>query len=332
MTYIDLHCDTISELQKQKKHLLDADLQINLSHLQSSKCLLQCFAMFIFLKKTNTPALDCLKMIDYYTKELEINAEYMAPALCYEDIEKNRLQGKISSLLTIEEGGVTEGSLELLRTYYHLGVRMICLNWNFPNGVGHPNFKFSKQPDFHTPNETEGLTEYGKEMVAQMNHLGMIIDVSHLSDKGFYDCIELSTKPIVASHSNARAICNHVRNLTDDMILKLKENGGVMGLNFCAAFLDDNEEEGRNTISCLLKHMQHIKKLAGVEVIALGSDFDGIDSNIQLKNASLMPKLFDEMRRQNFTEEEISKIAYKNFLRVFKENCYENVGKSTKYL
>ncbi len=116
------------------------------------------------------------------------------------------------------------------------------------------------------------------------------------------------------------------------MILKLKENGGVMGLNFCAAFLDDNEEEGRNTISCLLKHMQHIKKLAGVEVIALGSDFDGIDSNIQLKNASLMPKLFDEMRIQNFTEEEISKIAYKNFLRVFKENCYENVGKSTKYL
>lgn len=330
MPYIDLHCDTISELWKQKKHLKDADLQINLKHLQTGDCLMQCFAMFIFLAKTKTPALDCIKMIDYYLNELNLNAQSIAPVLCYEDIQRHQSQGKISSLLTIEEGGVTEGSLELLRTYYRLGVRMVCLNWNFNNGVGHPNFLYSTHPDYHIPNVTEGLTQYGKEMVQEMNRLGMIVDASHLSDKGFYDCIQYSSKPIVASHSNARSICHHVRNLTDDMILKLKENGGVMGLNFCADFLDDDIEQGKNTIACLLRHMQYIKALAGVEVLALGSDFDGIDPNIQLKNASFMPMLFEEMRRNNFTEEEILKISSTNFLRVLKENCSKSVEKVSK--
>ncbi len=319
--YIDLHCDTISALQEKKWHLKDANLQVNLNHLKQGNCMLQCFAMFIHLKKTKNPCLDCLKMIDYYYQELEKNKE-IAPVFSYNDVLKNQEKGLISALLTIEEGGVTENSLELLRIYYRLGVRMICLNWNFINGVGHPNFVYTQRPDFKTPEEEKGLTEYGIQMVQEMNRLGIIVDVSHLSDKGFYDCIRYSTKPIVASHSNARSICNHVRNLTDDMILKLKENGGVMGMNFCAAFLadDEAEAEGKDTIPYLILHMKHIKRIAGAEVIAIGSDFDGIDPDISLKNASLLPRLFDEMRHQGFTEEEISMISYKNFLRVLRKN------------
>ncbi|MDE7095679.1 MAG: dipeptidase, partial [Anaeroplasmataceae bacterium] len=317
----DLHCDTISELMQNKDwHLLDAPLQINLKHLKEGKSLLQCFAMFVYLKKTPKPFEYCIQMIDRYYKEIEQYKEWIAPVLTYADVEKNQKEGKLSSLLTIEEGGVTESNLAYLRTFYKLGVRMICLNWNFENGVGHPNFKLTEHPDFKTPNVEDGLTEYGIEMVKEMNNLGMIVDVSHLSDKGFYDCIKYSTKPIVASHSNARGVCNHVRNLSDDMILKLKENGGVMGMNFCAAFLDEDEEEGKNTIPCLIRHMKYIKELAGVDVIALGSDFDGIDPNIKLQNASLMPKLFEEMRLQGFTVEEIEQIAYKNFLRVLATN------------
>lgn len=321
MSYIDLHCDTISELMNDRNlHLLDAPLQINLKHLKEGNCLLQCFAMFVYLKKTPEPFKYCNQMIDRYYEEIERYKDKLAPVLCYSDLTKNQAEGKISSLLTIEEGGVTESNLAYLRTFYRLGVRMICLNWNFKNGVGHPNFKLTEHPDFKTPNIEEGLTKYGIKMVKEMNRLGIIVDVSHLSDKGFYDCLKYSSKPIAASHSNARGVCNHVRNLTDDMILKLKENGGVMGMNFCAAFLNENEEVGKNTIPCVIEHMKYIKDLAGIDVIALGSDFDGIDPNISMKNASLMPKLFEEMRHQGFTEEEIEKVSYKNFLRVLAAN------------
>ncbi|MDE7161300.1 MAG: dipeptidase, partial [Anaeroplasmataceae bacterium] len=281
MNYIDLHCDTISELMQDKnRHLLDAPLQINLKHLKEGNCLLQCFAMFVYLKKTPKPFEYCIEMIDRYYEELNRYSDAIAPVLHYSDIERNQKNGKISSLLTIEEGGVVEGNLSFLRTFHRLGVRMICLNWNFINGVGHPNFTLTEHPDFKTPNQTDGLTPFGIEMVQEMNRLGIIVDVSHLSDKGFYDCIKYSTKPIVASHSNARGVCNHVRNLTDDMIIKLAENGGVMGMNFCADFLNENNEIGKDTISCVIEHMQYIKKLVGVDVIALGSDFDGIDPNI----------------------------------------------------
>ncbi|MCM1130553.1 MAG: dipeptidase [Roseburia sp.] len=321
MNYIDLHCDTISELMhKENLSLLDAPLQINIKQLKEGNCLLQCFAMFVYLKKTPEPFKYCIQMINRYYEEIERYKDKIAPVLCYSDLAKNQVEGKISSLLTIEEGGVTESSLAYLRTFHKLGVRMICLNWNFENGVGHPNFKLTEHPDFKTPNTKEGLTEYGIEMVKEMNRLGMIVDVSHLSDKGFYDCLKYSSKPIVASHSNARGVCNHVRNLTDDMILKLKENGGVMGMNFCAAFLNENEEVGKNTIPCVIEHIKYIKNLAGIDVIAIGSDFDGIDPNIQMKNASLMPKLFEEMRTQGFTEEEIERVAYRNFLRVLGAN------------
>ena len=324
MQYIDLHCDTISEIQESKdKHLKDADLQINLKLLQEGNCLLQCFAMFIYLKKTSHPFEDCINMIDCYYNEINENSSAIAPVYTFADFKRNQQEGKISSLLTIEEGGVVEQSLAKLRTLYRLGVRMICLNWNFVNGVGHPNFMMSEHPDFKTPNTEEGLTEFGIEMVQEMNRLGIIVDVSHLSDKGFYDCLKYSTKPIVASHSNARSVCHHVRNLTDDMILKLAKNGGVMGMNFCAAFLDDDEEVGKDTIPCLVRHIKYIKNLVGVEVIALGSDFDGINPNIALKNASFMPKLFQALRENGFTEEEIKKIAYQNFLRVLKANLTE---------
>lgn len=321
MNYIDLHCDTILALVDHKElKLKDAPLQINIDKLEEGNSLLQCFAMFIHLKTTSEPFKKCIEMIDRYYQELALNEDKIAPVFQYSDIEKNCSSGKISSLLTIEEGGVTEGNLSYLRILHRLGVRMICLNWNFVNGVGHPNFTLSEHPDFHSFNVTEGLTPYGLSMIEEMNRLGIIIDVSHLSDKGFYDCIQHSKKPIVASHSNARGVCYHSRNLSDEMILLLAKNGGVMGMNFCAAFLDEDEEEGKKTIACVIRHMQYIKDLAGVDVIAIGTDFDGIDPNIELKDASMMPQLFAAMRQNGFTEEEIEKIAYKNFLRVLKRN------------
>ncbi len=321
MNYIDLHCDTISELyHKNLETLADNTLQVSLPTMQRGHTLLQCFAIFVNLKKTDTPFEDAIMMIERYYHELEENKEAIAPVYTYQDVEKTIYEGKISALLTLEEGAVTLGKLELLNIFYRLGVRMICLNWNFENGIGHPNFQYDghTMPDFKTPNIKDGLTDYGKKMVQRMNELGIIVDVSHLSDKGFYDCIELSTKPIVASHSNARAVCNNVRNLTDDMIVKLSQNGGVMGINFCADFLA--EDGGENTIDWVIKHMLHVKELVGCDVLAIGTDFDGIDPHIQLQNASMIPQLFSAMKDAGFTEEEIQKIAYQNFLRVLKSN------------
>ena len=319
--YIDLHCDTIMALmEKEGLNLWDAPLQINTKKLIEGGCMLQCFAMFVIYKCEN-PFEKCMEMIDRYYHELEKNKDYILPAYNYDDIINNQKNGKISALLTIEEGGVTKGNLAFLRDFYRLGVRMICLNWNFINGVGHPNFIYEgdKKPDFKTPNATLGLTSYGFEMVKEMNRLGMIIDVSHLSDKGFYDVINTSTKPIVASHSNARGACNHVRNLTDDMIIALHKNGGVMGMNYCADFLNEDNDKGVNTIDEVVRHIKYIKNLVGVDVISLGSDFDGIDPNIELKDASFMPKLIERLRLEGFSNEEIDKISYLNFLRVAKE-------------
>lgn len=315
MKYIDLHCDTITLLKWQNKHLNEDLNQININHLVKGNSLLQCFAIFINLKRSNNPFIDCLKCINYYYQELELNNHILKPVYNLNDFYKNQKNNKISALLTLEEGSVINNDLDLLNTFYHLGVRMICLNWNYENGIGHPNFKDN---NYKAPNTVEGLTTFGIKMIKRMNELGIIIDVSHLSDKGFYDCLKYSTKPIVASHSNSRAICNHTRNLTDEMIIDLWHNGGVMGMNFCAEFL--SEVEGEKTIANVIRHIKHIKSIASIDVVAIGTDFDGINPNIDLDNASKMPELFKAMREDGFTEEEIEKVAYKNFIRVMETN------------
>ena len=153
-----------------------------------------------------------------------------------------------------------------------------------------------------------------------MNKLGIIVDTSHLSDKGFYDVIKISKKPIVASHSNARAVCGHIRNITDDMLFKLADNGGVVGINYAKQFLHNIPSKGVNTIECVLAHVKYIKKKIGVENIALGSDFDGIDENITLSDCSKLGELITALKKEKFTDSEIEKITYQNALRVFKEN------------
>ena len=331
MKIIDMHCDTILSLMDNNDHLLDANRMINISKLQAGDYLLQCFAMFVKYKNEKvenySPYDYCNKMIDRYEKEIDLCKDYIKPALKYSDIENNINNNILTSLLTIEEGGVLEGKIENLEHFYNRGVRLMTLTWNFNNEIGHPNIDFTSLPEqsvrkqdvVFLPNTKDGLTDFGKEVVKKMNELGMVIDCSHAGDKTFYDVIELSKKPIVCSHSCSRSICNHVRNITDDMLLKLKENGGVVGINYCHDFITDSDECA--SIKDIVKHIVYIKNLIGIDYIGLGSDFDGIENdNIELKDASLMPLLIEELQRQNFTNEEIEKITYKNVLRVFKDN------------
>lgn len=163
----------------------------------------------------------------------------------------------------------------------------------------------------------KGLTPLGIEMVGEMERLGIIPDASHLSDGGFYDLLRICTKPFIVTHSNSRELTNHPRNLTDEMIKRLSNKGGVMGINFCADFIGKNKV---TSIEDMVKHIKHIKNVGGIDVISLGSDFDGIKNEVEIEDASKMGDLYHHLSKAGFTDDDVEKIYYKNSLRIFMEN------------
>ena len=323
MKVIDMHCDTIMQLYADEQEgikscLAHNDYHIAIDKMRAGDYLCQCFAIFVNLSET-TDAFDTAnEMIDVFYRNIEANKEDIALAKSGSDIENNLEQGKMSALLTIEEGSTCGLSLAKLRNLYRLGVRMITLTWNYENGIGYPNVHKRKEDgslDVLVPEE-RGLTDFGMAMIKEMERLGIIIDVSHLSDGGFWDVYNNTTKPFVASHSNARAVSPHVRNLSDDMIKALALRGGVLGINYHHGFLDLKAKE--STVAAMVKQISYIKNLAGIDVIGLGSDFDGIPNNLEMADASKLSMLQTALQEAGFSEEEIEKIFYKNVLRVFK--------------
>jgi membrane dipeptidase len=264
--------------------------------------------MFVHLGREKDPLVTVLEMIDVYERQLKANADLIAPVYRYEDIAKNRAAGKLSSMLTVEEGGVFKGNLSLLRTLYRLGVRMLTLTWNFENELGYPGAM--------PVEKSLGLKPAGIEAVREMNRLGMIVDVSHLGDNGFWDVVKYSEKPFVASHSNARSLCGHSRNLTDDMIRALADKGGVMGINFCGEFLNPN---GKSRVEDMVRHMKHIINIGGIHCLGLGTDYDGIDGDLEFPSCGMMQRLAEEMERQGFREPEIQAVFSQNVLDLYRE-------------
>ena len=320
MNCIDMHCDSLTwELVEKNGFYSNPRMHIDFKRLYKGEYLMQCFAVFMFYARGDLYN-NTLRYIDIFKREMENNKNIISQVTNYKELMDNKSKHKLSALLTIEEGGVIEGSIEKLEHLYELGVRMICLTWNFKNEIGYPNLQRNlKENDYYKIDTVNGLTPFGIQVVKKMNELGIIIDTSHLSDAGFYDCIKYSTQPIIASHSNARAIHGYARNMTDDMILKLHENKGVMGMNYCPDFVSDNVKE--NQIPDIIKHMKHIKELGCIDNLALGSDFDGIDTPVGMSDCTKTHDLKTAMLENGFTEEEVEKVFYKNFLRVFKQVC-----------
>ena len=319
MKVVDMHCDTIGELWKAEKagkpiSLRSNSLHIDLEKMQKGDYLLQNFAMFVFLGREKDPLVNVLEMIDVYNRAMAENADIIGPVLKYEDIEKNRTAGKLSGMLTIEEGAVLKGNPYVVRSLYQLGVRMLTLTWNFENEIGYPN-TIVKAKDYD-PSRHYGLKPEGIEIVREMNRVGMIVDVSHLGDDGFWDVVKYCDGPFVASHSNARAVCNHTRNMTDDMIRALADKGGVMGLNFCGDFLNPN---GKSRVEDMVRHAKHIINVGGSDILGLGTDYDGIDGDLELDHCDKMPLLAQEMERQGFSTQQIEKIFHGNVLRLYRE-------------
>ena len=334
MKVIDMHCDTICELLAAKEQgreisLRENDLMVDLKKLRKGGYSVQNFALFVEKKEGESPFARVKKMLAVFKEQMEANEGQITQVEATEDILRNEAEGRLSALLTVEEGGVCEGKLDNLHYLYEQGVRMMTLTWNFPNELGYPNY--SIQRDFYTPDTENGLTEIGIRFVQEMEKIGMIVDVSHLSDAGFYDVLRYTKRPFVASHSNARAICPWVRNLTDDMIRRLAERGGVTGLNYCADFLrdhplDEQERVGRRpkeggyaSLKDIAKHARHMADIGGIDCVGLGSDFDGIPPHPELSGADGIPKLAAEFARYGFHESEIDKILYQNVFRVYRE-------------
>ena len=323
----DLHCDTLSELRKAEhagrpKSFAQNDLHIDLEKLQKGDYLLQCFAAFVNLGD-KTPGADplvtALEEIDQFKRIMAAYPEKIAPVYTAADIRRNAAAGKISGMLTIEEGACCKGSVGVLRRMYELGVRMMTLTWNHENELASPQ----RNPGgVLVPQTEKGLTGKGFAFLAEMERMHMIVDVSHLSDKGFWDIVEHGTRPFAASHSNCRALAPHCRNLTDEMIRVMAEKGGLVGLNYCAGFLDDQPSPDlcRSTTALMAKHAAHFKQVGGIEIIGLGSDFDGIGGKLELSDCSKMPLLADALRKEGFTEDEVEAIFFRNAQRFFENN------------
>ena len=314
MRLIDMHCDTFWLMMRQQEVSLQKNvLCIDIEKMKMAGSMAQFFASFIHMdhfqgdNAFEAAYQHALQMIAYGKKELTKCSDSIAIAHHYDELIANRDQGKMSALLTIEEGGIINGKMEYLEELYNQGIRLITLTWNHENCIGFPN---SCEPELMK----RGLKSFGIEVVKRMNELGMLIDVSHLSDGGFWDVVRHSSKPFVASHSNARALCNHPRNLTDEMIKALAEKGGVAGVNFYPYFLREN---GKATVVDIAEHLWHMYQVGGEDVVAIGTDFDGFDEGeLDILHMGEMKRVYHAIKKRGFSERQIDKILNGNILRV----------------
>lgn len=312
MKIVDMHCDTLIEAWRHpEENFVTGKRSVNLTLLKENQSLAQFFAIYLSRRemKTMDPYDLFHAVYGYYINMLEENKDKIRPVYSAADIERNRQAGLLSSFLTIEDGVFLDGKVERVQEVYDKGVRLITLLWNFENSTGYP---CSDDPKAHLL----GLKPFGIEVVEKMNELGMIVDTSHMSEGGFYDVAKYSKKPFVASHSCAKALCGHKRNLTDNQLKTLGNLGGVVGVNFECSFLKEGSE--RATFDQIAEHLKYMKDKAGIQSVGFGSDFDGIDDNGELVDYSGFTPLLERLQK-DFTDDEIDLISGGNVLRLMKD-------------
>ena len=305
---IDLHCDTIMQLldHPDSGDLYRNTWKIDIEKLQKAHSKVQDFALFINLGETNDLYGRYEEMRNLCTTQIHLYGEHIQHVLSYQDVESVYESGKIGALMSIEEGGVLGGDLDKLKQAYQDGVRLITLTWNYPNGLGEP----------HCGEQHKKLTPKGIEFVEAMQDLGIIVDCSHLNDAGTEQLGDILDAPFVASHSNAREVTAHTRNLPDNLIKLIANKGGVIGLNFAQSFLGTSPV---SRIDDIVKHGLYLINKGGEDVVALGTDFDGIKPNTEIKDASEMYRLYDAFKEAGLSVEQCEKLFWKNADRLLKE-------------
>ncbi len=305
---IDLHCDTIMQLldHPDSGDLYRNTWKIDIEKLQKAHSKVQDFALFINLGETNDPYGRYEEMRNLCTTQIHLYGEHIQHVLSYQDVESVYESGKIGALMSIEEGGVLGGDLDKLKQAYQDGVRLITLTWNYPNGLGEP----------HCGEQHKKLTPKGIEFVEAMQDLGIVVDCSHLNDAGTEQLGDILDVPFVASHSNAREVTAHTRNLPDNLIKLIANKGGVIGLNFAQSFLGTSPV---SRIDDIVKHGLYLINKGGEDVVALGTDFDGIKPNTEIKDASEMYRLYDAFKEAGLSVDQCEKLFWKNADRLLKE-------------
>jgi len=367
---IDTHADTPQRFVDENFDLADplGDGQENLESIHKGNLGAEFFSIWVepslykgqYARRT-------LMLIDAVKQQVAKHPDQVVFAASAEDVERAHREHKFAALMGIEGGHSIEDSLALLRQYYALGVRYMTLTWSNSNGWADSSGDIDNTSVPHTK---EGLNEFGKDVVYEMNRLGMMVDISHVSDRTFYRTLIISRAPVIASHSGARALCDAPRNMTDDMLRAVANSGGpdskggVVQVNFYSGFVsqayrdaskamqpevdkavqalkDKAKAEGhevnyeeisklerqyadkipRPPLSMLIDHIDHIAKVAGVDHVGLGSDFDGVSGQLPegVNSAADLPKITEALIARGYSAEDCRKILGGNLLRVFRE-------------
>lgn len=313
---VDAHCDTLLQIASGQRRLgiRSQEGHVDLPRLRDGGVTIQFFACFVEPEYKPDRALQrLLDLIDAFYREISSTPDIRL-ILNASDIDSVFASAGLGALLSVEGGEPIGKSLPVLRVLYRLGVRCLGLVWNHRNLIG---------DGAGEQRARGGLTDFGVQVVEEMNRLGMIVDVSHLNERGFWDVIAVSTQPVIASHSNARKLCDHPRNLRDRQIRALAEHGGVICVNYYPPFLSP---DGKATIDTVIDHIDHIVQVGGISSVGLGSDFDGIDTvAVGLEDASRLPRLVEGLLRRGYKETDVRLIIGGNLERVIRTI----LGKST---
>lgn len=362
---VDTHADTTQRLLDEKFDLATvtpvSDGHVDFEKVREGNLAAEFFSIWVDPEKIpkDQYAHRTLQLIDSVYQQAEKHPDKMMMAFSVGDITKARRAGKFAALMGIEGGHSIENDLGLLRDFHRLGVRYMTLTWSNTNEWADSSGDIDKKEIKHH----DGLTVFGRQVVREMNRLGMMVDISHVSDKTFWDTIATTKAPLIASHSSARALDRHPRNMTDDMLKAVGKNGGVVMVNYFSAFIDEDfrkayaaqkderdaaikalnekyksadvatryrvldraEKEWANKIPrppfrSLVDHIDHIAKVAGINHVGLGSDFDGVSSLPQeIDSTADLPKITQALVERGYNREQIHKILGGNILRVFAE-------------
>lgn len=301
---IDLHCDTLSECYKRGLGLRNSELHFSLDKLPEPFRLCQAMAVFMPDELRGPDAAAYFDNVcALFHEQMRIHGAEISQVRDIGEVSAALSERRFAAILTVEGGSALAGELSNLERMYGMGVRMMSLTWNAANEICG-----GCATDL-------GFTDFGRRVVREMERLGMAVDVSHLSDRGFRELCEMAEKPFAASHSNSRAICPHRRNLTDDMFREIVKRKGIVGLNYTKGFI---REDGKNgTVDDLLRHVHHFLRLGGENALALGSDFDGTDVPDYLGSLESVGFLAESLERSGIPRNVVDKILFDNANRFF---------------
>jgi membrane dipeptidase len=311
MIIVDAHSDLLEKLLESDGDIFRNSHHIDIERMRKYGGYIQFMAACVNPSYGREYAIHgILRELDTYF--IQENLYSNAITLCHNlnDIEKALKQEKIGVILTVEGGDILQGDMSVLRLLYRLGVRCMTLTWNYRNEIA---------DGVLDEISGGGLTPFGRDVIKEMNRLGMLIDLSHISEKGFWDVAQLSKAPVFLSHSNAKKLCGHVRNVSDEQLIAVKNSNGVICVNFYPLFLNDS---GNADIKDIIRHIEHIAGLIGIDHIGFGSDFDGIGYLPDgMQGVQDLYKVIDELNKLNYSQESIEKIAGKNVLRIIGDVC-----------